>query len=226
MEFRSLGLATGVLFAACSCSTLSQSKSVKWPWSNGHSPCSAHRCQPAEAVQAFVRASEFCRDVQNYYESRGFYSESGRFGIGLVGVLAGAVGAPLSTGAASKAWTSVSGATNGLQMQMDTAFSGAVSAKRRATIATAYNDAVKDYKSIQPVWSAPLKNKSDSFDKWPKEGTTLSDWEPGVGINLSGERMLVEDSDAKVITAVHMAARCAMGAGQADQQALKSLTAD
>lgn len=118
-------------------------KGADWPWGQ-ETPCK-NTCDEKEAVAAFIAASNYCREVQNYYESGGFYAKSSRLAIGTLGAVAGSVLAPLSNGTATTAWAGVSGATNALQSQMDEAFSSAVAVRRRAAIVQSAEFGARQY---------------------------------------------------------------------------------
>lgn len=78
--------------------------------------------------------------MMRYTENRNFSTRVGRFGIGLIGTVAGSVIAPVTTGSTAKAWSGVSGASNALQSQMDSVFSSSNHIRRRAAIAQAARD--------------------------------------------------------------------------------------
>lgn len=145
MRHKKLFLVFLTVVSLSGCSTLKGIKGAQWPWSQAN-PC-ASTCTEQEAMQAFVAASGFCRDVQNYYESGGFYAKSSRLAVGTIGALAGSVMAPLATGSATNAWAGLSGATNALQSQMDEAFSSAVAVRRRAAIVEAAEENAARYRA-------------------------------------------------------------------------------
>ncbi|WP_148650320.1 hypothetical protein [Lysobacter capsici] len=83
--------------------------------------------------------------MMRYTENRNFNTRVGRFGIGLIGTVAGSVIAPVTTGSAAKAWSGVSGASNALQSQMDSVFSSSNHIRRRAAIAQAAREAKREF---------------------------------------------------------------------------------
>lgn len=113
---------------------------VSWPWEGDKALCTGSdaACTRADAMRAYAKANEYCQRVQRGYQSSGTVSRSTKMAIGITGALAGGVAVPLANGSAKDAWAGLSGATNGLQTQVDQAFLGAVAAQR----ATAVNDAV------------------------------------------------------------------------------------
>lgn len=147
------------LLMTVGCTTFGQQGAAPWPWKD-RMPCKEGKaCEVADAREAYAKASEFCRQVHSYYESQGLYSDSGRLGVGIVGVLAGTVASPLSSGAAAKAWAGLSGATNGLQTQMDGAFSGAISIRRQEGINAARVRAAQDFHTaMTATWYATKPN--------------------------------------------------------------------
>lgn len=133
-----------VLATLIGCTSAGGIKGAKWPWKDGAIPC-GETCEKEHALRAFIESSKYCRDVQNYYESGGFYATSSRLVVGTLGALAGSVFAPLAEGTAAKAWAGLSGATNALQSQMDEAFSSAVAVRRRSAIAQIADEGFKRY---------------------------------------------------------------------------------
>lgn len=136
--------------ATCFCLSLSgcaawfSASTPVWPWTSTTKPCQA-ACTDTEALDAYVQANTFCREVQNYYEAGGQDAKSNKFVVGAVGSLAGAVAAPLASGDAAKAWAGLSGATNALQASIEEAFSTAVTAKRRKEVNVAADKAATAY---------------------------------------------------------------------------------
>ncbi|MEO6117476.1 MAG: hypothetical protein ABIP37_00220 [Methylotenera sp.] len=119
------------------------------PWPEKfNDPCKHDTCVKKEATLAFNQANDYCRRVQNYYENQGFRASGTKFGIGILGTLAGAVFAPISTGSAATAWSGLSGATNGMQTSFNEAFSNQLTIKYRAAVVTAAAEGVAAYKSV------------------------------------------------------------------------------
>lgn len=128
------------------CATSHKYNVAPWPWTakanaSGKSTiepvCATDKCSPGEARIAYLQATEFCRRMQDYYAAGGMYAQSGKMALSTIGAVAGSVIAPIASGTAATAWSGVSGVTNGLQTQVNEAFSEAVDIQRRASIATA-----------------------------------------------------------------------------------------
>lgn len=158
------------------CESLSFNRTAQWPWETTQ-PCTppkgansasgasgeTYRCNLNDAMQAFLAASKFCRDVQNYYESGGKHSSEYKFWVGTVGTLAGAVVAPIAQGTAKNAWSGLSGATNGLQTSMEQSFSSALNANRMIAVNKSY---ASDSVGIVDSSGAPVPNASGgSYEK-------------------------------------------------------------
>jgi len=142
---RSTLLISAMSFALSGCASLYGASSTTWPWKAESNICAGTTCSEAEALKAYVAASSFCRDVQNYYESGGQRTNSTKVAIGAVGTLAGSVVAPIANGTAAKAWSGLSGATNAVQLSLDEAFAAAVTVKRRAAVSSAAADGASAY---------------------------------------------------------------------------------
>lgn len=136
--------------ATCFCLSLSgcaawfSASTPVWPWTSITKPCEAE-CTETEALNAYVQANTFCREVQNYYEAGGQRAKSNQLAVGAVGSLAGAVAAPLAGGNAAKAWSGLSGATNALQASIEEAFSTTVTTNRRKAVNDAADTAASKY---------------------------------------------------------------------------------
>ncbi|HQN65372.1 MAG TPA: hypothetical protein PLR90_09745 [Methylophilus sp.] len=131
------------------CTTL-KNPSAEWPWKEkikgaDSYVCKAHPCDEKDAMNAYVDAHKFCRDVHNFYERRGNRSGISQFIVGTVGSLAGAVIAPISSGGAASAWSGLSGATNAMQSSMDEHLSGSISSKVIDAIRLAAEDGESNY---------------------------------------------------------------------------------
>lgn len=122
---------------------------AKWPWvdnsNNPVPPCEAGGCTAADAANALAKASAFCRSVQNYYEANGTRTSGWKLATAITGTLAGAVAAPIAKGSGKDAWAGLSGSANGLQKEMDDAFSSILNVKRRAAVTQAYADTIGSY---------------------------------------------------------------------------------
>lgn len=142
-----------VTFNLVGCASLTQRQTASWPWveeDGSFKLCNkGASCTDQDALRAFEMASKFCRNVHNFYESRGQAGLGAKASIGILGTLAGAVAAPLANGSATKAWAGLSGASNAMQTQMDDALSNALSLKRQAAIADAVKEGASEFDGIQ-----------------------------------------------------------------------------
>lgn len=131
----------GLLLAVAVLSGCAGRSAPMYPWEKNAEPlippCAASQCDEKEALAALNSATRMCRGVHNYYESGGFYSQSARFGVSTLGVLSGAVFANTAKGSAAKAWSGLSGATNGIQSTLNETIGSAVDLKQRQAVATA-----------------------------------------------------------------------------------------
>lgn len=153
MRLIKMAALVAVSFMLSGCATNHKYRVAPWPWT-GVSPCTSTTqpgvpvaCDANHALVAYVRANEFCRKMQDYYAAGGLYAESGKLAISTIGAVAGSVIAPIASGTAATAWSGVSGVSNGLQTQMNQAFSEAVEIQRRASIAEAARDGAEAYGS-------------------------------------------------------------------------------
>jgi len=146
MKYLAIAIAaTSVVLSGCA--SLVGASSASWPWPSQSNICAAASCTDAEALKAFVEASSFCREVQNYYESGGQRANSTKVAIGAVGAIAGTVIAPVANGSAAMAWSGLSGATNAVQLSIEEMFSSTVTVKRRAAVASAAETGATSYSS-------------------------------------------------------------------------------
>lgn len=122
---------------------------VSWPWEGEKPLCtgSGAVCTRADALRAYAKANEFCQRVVRGYQSSGTVSRSTKLAIGITGALAGGVAVPLANGSAKDAWAGLSGATNGLQTQVDQAFLGAVAAQRAKAVDEALGQGQAEYEA-------------------------------------------------------------------------------
>jgi hypothetical protein len=105
----------------------------------------AVECTSKHVADAYKDARVYCLNLAKSYEDGSDLVNSSTFFIGGIGTLAGAVFSPLAGGSAKTAWSGLSGSANALQTGVNTSFSNAVNARRRAEIAnagTAGKDAV------------------------------------------------------------------------------------
>jgi hypothetical protein len=109
-----------------------------FPWSADKLPCYAATtnatCSAKDALEAYTLARAYCHKLSRSYEDGGDFINSSSFAIGGIGTLAGAVFSPLAGGGAKTAWSGLSGSANALQTALNTNFSNAVNARRRAEI--------------------------------------------------------------------------------------------
>ncbi|SDA63497.1 hypothetical protein SAMN03159443_01916 [Pseudomonas sp. NFACC15-1] len=94
-----------------------------WPWdqkSDGVplSDCRKTSCSDNDMFSAMLATGTYCRQVSNYYESGGNINSNTRLGVKVLGVLAGSVFGITAGGSAAKAWSGLSGATNGIQADL------------------------------------------------------------------------------------------------------------
>lgn len=109
-----------------------------FPWTEDNYPCSkaavADACDSQEVLKAYTKARAYCHQLARNYEDGGDFVSSSSLAIAGVGTLAGAVFSPLAGGSAKTAWSGLSGSTNALQTALNSNFSNAVNARRRAEI--------------------------------------------------------------------------------------------
>lgn len=143
---RPLALASCLLLAACS-----TVNSYTWPWPENTKPCQKS-CTPEESMKAVADAAGFCRNVQNHYEFKDSTLDNTQVLISWTGALAGSVAAPIAKGSAVKAWSGLSGITNGLQDSLNRQYSDTVMLARRKSVYDAAS------KNIESIISAPDDN--------------------------------------------------------------------
>lgn len=138
MRYSTLFLAPLCAFFVSGCASINpfSNPAPQWPWGSDNI-CKASPCNSNDALESYIKANKFCREVQNYYESGGQRANNTKFGIGVVGTLAGAVVAPIAKGSAASAWAGLSGAANGVQTSLDDAFSTSLAVNRRVAIVAA-----------------------------------------------------------------------------------------
>lgn len=136
--------AAAPLLSACGSFSVVSAPRAEWPWEDD-SFCAAPSCNGKEALSAYIKASKFCRQVQNYYESGGQRANNVKLGVGIVGTLAGAVVAPIAKGTSATAWSGLSGVTNGLQTSFDEAFSLSLAVNRRVAVVAAAAEGEQAY---------------------------------------------------------------------------------
>lgn len=125
-----------ILFFVSGCAMFT--KEPDFPWNADNLPCYAATatgtCTAKDALQAYTLARAYCHKLSRSYEDGGDFVNSSTFAIGGIGTLAGAVFSPLAGGGAKTAWSGLSGSANALQTALNTNFSNAVNARRRAEI--------------------------------------------------------------------------------------------
>lgn len=125
-----------IFLCASGCSMFT--KEPNFPWTEDNLPCSkakvADTCDKTEVLRAYTLARAYCHQLSRKYEDGGDLINSSTFAIASVGTLAGAVFSPLAEGGAKTAWSGLSGSANALQTTLNTNFSNAVNARRRAEI--------------------------------------------------------------------------------------------
>ena len=148
------GLALCVWLAGCGTASISGNQ-ARWPWAGELVLCEdtalisartgADGKKPpcTNAFNVELDASQFCRDVGNFYESGGRRSDSLSLAAGTFGVLAGSVFAPAAGGTAKNVWSGLSGATNAFQVSLDEKFGQAVAIQRHIAVKRAMDDGRK-----------------------------------------------------------------------------------
>jgi hypothetical protein len=114
------------------------------PWPFESPPC-PKACTDIDAEKAYSDAITYCSKTQEYFYRGGKYIAGGRFATAAVGTLAGAVLAPITSGAASTAWSGISGSSNALQASMDDNFTQAAAVRRRASVSEAGKTGILAY---------------------------------------------------------------------------------
>ncbi|HBO5846995.1 hypothetical protein FA375_06755 [Pseudomonas aeruginosa] len=127
-------------FAVAGCTMFT--REPDFPWSKDELPCftdgkTIRNCDRGDVLKAYALARIYCHQLSENYEDGGDFVNSSTFAIAGVGTLAGAVFSPLASGGAKTAWSGVSGSANALQTALNTSFSNAVNARRRAEIGNA-----------------------------------------------------------------------------------------
>jgi hypothetical protein len=97
-------------------------KSPTWPWgekeANPQLQGCAAACTTTDMYQSVIAATTYCRAVSNFYDSSRNVNSRTRLGVKVFGVLAGSVFGVTAGGTAAKAWSSLSGASNGIQTDL------------------------------------------------------------------------------------------------------------
>ena len=116
-------LVAGVAILTSACSSIRSPGVPSNPWLGSTAACSGsdanRECTFSEAVNAVAKSQAYCMDLREYYERGGEVTGSQRLFVGIFGSLAGSVFAITAGGTAAKAWAGLSGATNGIQTQLD-----------------------------------------------------------------------------------------------------------
>ncbi len=112
-------------------------QAVPWPWDKDNMPCKSETCKQEEIRLAYLQASQFCRELHNYYLRKSTKTKGGRFWLTLTGAIAGSVVAPISGESTTNAMAGIAGATNAANTALDNFFSEASNLKKRAAIAQA-----------------------------------------------------------------------------------------
>jgi hypothetical protein len=120
--WRRIGLGIAAVALLCSCASIKTPGIPTHPWV-GSKPCEGKKCDQASAIEALAKAQTYCIELREYFERGGQVTGSQRLFVGILGSLAGTVFAVTAAGTAAKAWAGLSGATNGIQTQIDQASS-------------------------------------------------------------------------------------------------------
>lgn len=125
-NIRSTTLALSLLVAMglTGCETAYQQMKIgrpSTPWDHSfNGTCTTDGdCKQKEAMAAVAAAQNYCTALREYYERGSEVSSSLKTTVGITGILAGSVFAVTSMGTASKAWAGLSGASNGVQTQIN-----------------------------------------------------------------------------------------------------------
>lgn len=148
----SLGLITMTLLAGCA------AEPAVWPWKVSAEPklagCTGV-CTTPEMYESVIAATSFCRQVSNYYENTGNDNSRVRLGVKVLGVFAGSVFGVTAGGTAAKAWSSLSGATNGIQTDLgDEALVRSSRAKAISGLLDKFHAEIKDSLSTNTIGDA------------------------------------------------------------------------
>ncbi|WP_437882150.1 hypothetical protein [Pseudomonas sp. LRF_L74] len=103
------------------CTTARDAGPTQWPWGDSNlknlKGCQSS-CSTAEMYESVIAATTFCRQVSNFYEGSSNINSRTKLGVKVLGVFAGSVFGITAGGTAAKAWSSLSGATNGIQTDL------------------------------------------------------------------------------------------------------------
>lgn len=96
-----------------------------WPWDQRGkdnkdllNDCRTTSCSDNDMFTAMLATGMYCRQVSNYYENGGNINSATRLGAKVLVALAGSVFGMTAGGSAAKAWSGLSGATNGIQADL------------------------------------------------------------------------------------------------------------
>lgn len=116
---RAIFLALLTLPLLVGCNKDKAAGSPDWPWgSKTELEGCKTTCTTTEMYQSVIAATSFCRQVSNFYEGTGNINSRTKLGVKVLGVFAGSVFGVTAGGTAAKAWSSLSGATNGIQTDL------------------------------------------------------------------------------------------------------------
>ncbi len=122
-----------------------------WPWDQKDkdnkdllNDCRTTSCSDNDMFTAMLATGTYCRQVSNYYENGGNINSGTRLAVKVLGVLAGSVFGITAGGSAAKAWSGLSGATNGIQADLsDNASARSNRARIVSKILADYNVEIK-----------------------------------------------------------------------------------
>lgn len=148
----SLGLMTTTLLLGCA------AEPASWPWKVSADAklagCSGV-CTTPEMYESVIAATSFCRQVSNFYENTGNDNSRVRLGVKVLGIFAGSVFGVTAGGTAAKAWSSLSGATNGIQTDLgDEALVRSNRAKAISGLLDKFHAEIKDSLSANTIGEA------------------------------------------------------------------------
>lgn len=155
-------LILGLVLTGCSKLGLTKSEPA-WPWKpqiqSQLSGCMSGSCTQKDAYEAVLATVTYCREVSNHYENGGNVTDRARLGVKILGVLAGSVFGVTAGGSAAKAWSGLSGATNGIQS--DLGENSLLRANRAKLISGILEDYDKDLKQPFSKASMSIGESSD-----------------------------------------------------------------
>lgn len=134
-----LALCVAALATGCSGQRMVRGPLPDWPWAPQQTPaapCSSWRCTEADALAAYNSANVYCQQHLEDSQKGAWHGRGAKLAIKALGVIAGSILVPVTTGSTSTAWGGVAGAANAFGTQLDSTVVAAVGVHQRAAIAT------------------------------------------------------------------------------------------